>query len=584
MRIKNNEVAVYAIGGLHEIGKNMYCVQYQDEIIIMDCGIKFPEDDLLGINYVISDYSYLIKNRKKIKALVVSHGHEDHIGGIPFLLEKIPEIPVYATPFALSLIRGKLEEHGILKTTELHEEHEDTVLKFKKLSVSFFRTTHSIPDTLGIAVHTPLGAVVFTGDFKFDLTPVMNQPAPDFQKIAQLGKEGVLALLSDSTNAEVTQFTKSERFVAQSLHNIITGIHGRIIFATFASNLYRVSTAIQAAIDTGRKVAIFGRSMENVVDIGRKMGTIKVKNSDFLSPEELAYTPDDKVCIICTGSQGEPLAALSRIANGTHRFIHLKPGDTIVFSSNPIPGNQSSVNRVIDNLFRSGATVLTKSILNNLHTTGHASKEEQKLMLQLVRPTYFMPVHGEYKMLMQHRQTAMETGIPKDNIFVCANGDILILRDHKVLQSDWRYQGDDIYVDGNDISGLSTAVLKDRRILADNGLVAVILAIDSKENKILMRPVIVSRGFVFIKDSQGLIKEAEYIVNNSLQEKMKEKTTFSEIKNCVRSTLEPFLYKKTHQNPIVIPVILNSKQTMEELQKNRKNNFHARKPRATKAS
>ena len=354
-----------------------------------------------------------------------------------------------------------------------------------------------------------------------------------------------------------------------------------MIVATFASNVHRVSQIIEAAVKCKRKVIVFGRSMENVVDIGRKMGTIHIKNSDMLSPDELAHTPDDKICIICTGSQGEPLAALSRIANGTHRHIHLKPGDTIVFSSNPIPGNTSSVNKVVDNLFRAGATVLTKSVLNNLHTTGHASKEEQKLMLQLIRPRYFMPVHGEYKMLMQHRQTAMEVGIPKENIFVCANGDILILRNHEILQSDWRYQGDDIYVDGNDISGLSTAVLKDRRILADNGLVAVIIAIDSKINKILMRPVIVSRGFVFIKDSQGLIKEAEFIVNASLQERMKEKTTFSELKNCVRSTLEPFLYRKTHRNPIVIPVIINSKATMEELQNARKT---ARKPRKVNTS
>ncbi len=334
MRVKNNEVAVFAIGGLHEIGKNTYCVQYQDEIVIMDCGIKFPEDDLLGINYVISDYSYLIKNRKKIKALVVSHGHEDHIGGIPFLLEKIPEIPVYATPLALALIKGKLEEHGILKTTELHEEHEDTVLKFKKLSVSFFRTTHSIPDTLGIAVHTPLGAVVFTGDFKFDLTPVMNQPAPDFQKMAQLGKEGVLALLSDSTNAEVSQFTKSERFVAQSIHDMITGIKGRIIFATFASNLYRVSTALQAAIDTGRKVAIFGRSMENGVQNGIDLGYLDVPEGLIVDADEINNIPPEKAMILCTGSQGEPLAALSRIANGTHRQISLQPNDTVIFSSN----------------------------------------------------------------------------------------------------------------------------------------------------------------------------------------------------------------------------------------------------------
>ena len=311
---------------------------------------------------------------------------------------------------------------------------------------------------MGVHITCPNGSIVHTGDFKFDLTPVGTNA--DYQKMAFIGVTQPDLLMSDSTNSGVEDFSISERKVANEIQDIMRKTKQRLIVATFASNVHRVAQIIEAATKFGRKVIVFGRSMENVVDIGRKMGTIKVKNSDFLSPEELAHTPDDKVCIICTGSQGEPLAALSRIANGTHRFIHLKPGDTIVFSSNPIPGNQSSVNRVIDNLFRSGATVLTKSILNNLHTTGHASKEEQKLMLQLVRPTYFMPIHGEYKMLMQHRQTAMETGIPKENIFVCANGDILILRDHKVLQSDWRYQGDDIYVDGNDISGLSTAVLK----------------------------------------------------------------------------------------------------------------------------
>ena len=580
--VEKGDTLIYALGGLGEVGKNMYCYEHENEICIVDCGVLFPGDELLGVDYVIPDYHHLIRMNKKRKFLVITHGHEDHIGGIPFLLKQVQIDAIYAPRFAKALILKKLSEHKGLEKTKIIEIDENSSISTKYFKVGFFNTIHSIPDSLGVHITCPNGSIVHTGDFKFDLTPVGTNA--DYQKMTFIGVTKPDLLMSDSTNSGVEDFSISERKVANEIQDIMRKTKKRLIVATFASNVHRVAQIIEAATKFGRKVIVFGRSMENVVDIGRKMGTIKVKNSDFLSPEELAYTPDDKVCIICTGSQGEPLAALSRIANGTHRFIYLKPGDTIVFSSNPIPGNQSSVNRVIDNLFRSGATVLTKSILNNLHTTGHASKEEQKLMLQLVRPTYFMPIHGEYKMLMQHRQTAMETGIPKENIFVCANGDILILRDHKVLQSDWRYQGDDIYVDGNDISGLSTAVLKDRRILADNGLVAVILAIDSKENKILMRPVIVSRGFVFIKDSQGLIKEAEYIVNNSLQEKMKEKTTFSEIKNCVRSTLEPFLYKKTHRNPIVIPVILNSKQTMEELQKNRKNNFHARKPRATKAS
>lgn len=577
--VEKTDTLIYALGGLGEVGKNMYCYEHENEICIVDCGVLFPDDELLGVDYVIPDYHHLIRMNKKRKFLVITHGHEDHIGGIPFLLKQVQIDAIYAPRFAKALIQKKLSEHKGLENTKIIEINEDSRVSTRYFTVGFFNTIHSIPDSLGVLITTPNGTIVHTGDFKFDLTPVGTNA--DYQKMAHIGVLKPDLLMSDSTNSGVEDFSISEKKVADEILEIMRKTKQRLIVATFASNVHRVSQIIEAAVKCKRKVIVFGRSMENVVDIGRKMGTIHIKNSDMLSPDELAHTPDDKICIICTGSQGEPLAALSRIAKGTHRHIHLKPGDTIVFSSNPIPGNTSSVNKVVDNLFRAGATVLTKSVLNNLHTTGHASKEEQKLMLQLIRPRYFMPVHGEYKMLMQHRQTAMEVGIPKENIFVCANGDILILRNHEILQSDWRYQGDDIYVDGNDISGLSTAVLKDRRILADNGLVAVIIAIDSKINKILMRPVIVSRGFVFIKDSQGLIKEAEFIVNASLQERMKEKTTFSELKNCVRSTLEPFLYRKTHRNPIVIPVIINSKATMEELQNARKT---ARKPRKVNTS
>ena len=566
---QKNDTLIYALGGLGEVGKNMYCFEHENEICIIDCGVLFPGDDLLGVDYVIPDYHHLIRMNKKRKFLVITHGHEDHIGGIPFLLQQVKIDAIYAPRFAKALIHKKLSEYKGLENTKVIEIDENSSIKTKYFSLGFFNTIHSIPDSLGVLITTPNGSIVHTGDFKFDLTPVGTNA--DYQKMAYIGAINPDLLLSDSTNSAIEDFSISETKVANEINDIFRKTKQRLIVATFASNVHRVAQIIEAAIKCKRKVIVFGRSMENIVDIGRKMGTIHIKNSDLLSPEDLAYTPDDKICIICTGSLGEPLAALSRIANGTHRFIHLKPGDTIIFSSNPIPGNASSVNKVIDKLFRSGATVLTKSVLNNLHTTGHASREEQKLMLHLIRPRYFMPIHGEFKMLMLHKRTAMELGMPEENIFVCANGDILILRNHEVIQSNWRYQGDDIYVDGNDISGLFTAVLKDRRILADNGLVAVVIAIDSKVNKILMKPVIVSRGFVFIKDSQSLIKEAEYIVYNSLQEKMKEKITFSEIKNCVRSTLEPFLYQKTHRNPIVIPVIINSKQTMEELAAQRKN-------------
>ncbi|MDN6043199.1 MAG: ribonuclease J, partial [Lactobacillus sp.] len=505
---------------------------------------------------VISDYSYLVQNRSKIKALMVSHGHEDHIGGIPFLLEKIPEIPVYATPFALALIKGKLDEHGLLKTTELHEEHEDTVLEFDKLAVSFFRTTHSIPDTLGIAVKTPLGSVVFTGDFKFDLTPVMNQPAPNFQRMAQIGHDGVLALLSDSTNAEISAFTKSERFVASSLHNIITGIHGRIIFATFASNLYRVSTAIQAAIATGRKVAIFGRSMENGVQNGIDLGYLKVPKDLIVDADEINRIPADKAMILCTGSQGEPLAALSRIANGTHRQISLQPNDTIIFSSNPIPGNTLSVNHLINKLMEGGANVIHGRV-NNVHTSGHGGQEELKMMVRLTKPKYMIPVHGEYRMQVIHTQLAQQAGVPAENTFVLENGEVVCFSPNGARIAGHVPAGD-VYVDTSGTADVGNVVIHDRQVLSEEGLVVAVATIDYQHRRVLAGPDILSRGFVYMRESTDLIAAAQKHVYHVLRSELSqpELPSDSVLRQKIIEQLSDFLYSKTERRPIILPMLI----------------------------
>ncbi len=573
---KSSDTLIYALGGLGEIGKNMYCFEQEDEILIIDCGVRFPDEHLLGVDYVIPDFSHLVKNEHKKKILVITHGHEDHIGSIPFLLKTTKIDAIYAPRFAIALINRKLEERKMLKMVKIKEIDATAKVETKYFTCGFFDTTHSIPDSLGIIINTPNGRIVHTGDFKFDLTPVGTNS--EYQKMAYIGQIGVTLLLSDSTNAGVDGFSISEKKVASSILDTFKKTDGRIIVATFASNVYRVAQIIEAAIACGRKIAIFGRSMENVVDVGRKLKIINAKDGHFLTAGQVNNYPADKTTIICTGSQGEALAALSRISAGTHRFIKLMPNDTIIFSSSPIPGNGDSVNQVINKLYRAGANVLTNSILNNLHTTGHASQEEQKLMLQLIKPKYFMPIHGEYKMLKQHAGYAKETGVPKDNIFTLANGDVLAMRNEQVFALQERIQVDAIFVDGNDYSGISTAVLKDRQILGDNGVVSVILSIDSRENKICTKPVIVTRGFVFIKDSQSLLKEAEQLVWSALKERMKTKTTFGEIKNTVRSTLEPFLYKKTHRNPIVVPVILNSKEAIAEMQQKRNRKPRAKKP------
>ncbi len=550
------DTLVYALGGLGEVGKNMYCFQQDDEILIVDAGVKFPDDDLLGVEYVIPDFTHLIKNQDKIKGLIITHGHEDHIGGIPFLLMACKINKIYAPRFAKSLIEKKLSERRKNFNVKIEEIDENSVVQTNHFRVGFFNTIHSIPDSLGVLINTPNGRIVETGDFKFDLTPIGNNA--DYQKMAYIGAAGVTLLMSDSTNSEVEGFSISEKKVAHTVYDIIKKTPGRLIVSTFASNVNRLAQIIKSASICDRKVLVLGRSMENVVEIGKQLKTIDVPNDTFITQDMVNTFPPEKVCIVCTGSQGETLAALSRIANGVHKYIKIIPGDTVVLSSNPIPGNALNVSGIINQLVRNGAKVLENKTFQSLHTTGHASSEEQKLMIQLIKPTYFMPVHGEYKMLKLHAATAVETGIPEENCFICANGDALVLRNGEVFRSNTRIQTDAIYVDGRDVSGLSTSVLKDRQILADNGMVAVVVCIDSRTNKILCKPGIVSRGFVYIKENQPMIKEAETLVYDALKETMKQKVTFNDLKNCIKNTLEPYLYSKTNRNPIVIPVILNN--------------------------
>lgn len=557
MNKKTNDTKIIILGGLGEVGKNMYCVMHEDEIIIIDSGISFPEGGLLGIDYILPDFSFLKQNQDKVKALIITHGHEDHIGGIPFLVQSL-EIPaIYAPNQAKELIALKLQDKNI-RYDNLFAYNDETILKFKNIQVEFFRTTHSIPDSHGILVKTPEGNIVTTGDFKFDFTPI--GPMADLHKMARIGEEGVDLLISDSTNALNEGISISETKVDNALNDIFDKyLTERIIIATFASNIYRLKHIVETCYNHGRKICVFGRSMENNIKISIEGGYIN--HSDILiEPEEANNLKPSEVTILCTGSQGEPLAALSRIANGNHKQIKLRPDDVVVFSSSPIPGNALSIGNTINKLYLQGVKVFTNTSLNEIHTSGHANMEELKLMIRLIKPKYLMPFHGDYRMLKSHANLGVECGIPKENTFVLQNGDVLSLADHVITKSN-PITASDVYIDGNRLGEINGAVLRDRKIMASDGILVVIANIDMKKKQLLIHPNITTRGFVLINENEALIKKIESIAEKVIVEKLKEaNVTFNDIKSQITTELFPYIYELTGRKPIILPVILDIKK------------------------
>ena len=500
MRIRNNNIndtKIFALGGMNEVGKNMYCFMTNNEIIITDVGITFSSGEVPGVDYIIPDFTFLKKNESKVKALFITHGHEDHIGGIPFLLQTINIPAIYSPNQAAGLIRKKLEDRNI-NYKNLIVYDENTKVKFKTMSVEFFRTTHSIPDSHGIVIHTPNGTIVTTGDFKFDLTPI--GPMANIHKMAEIGSRGVSLLLSDSTNALNEGMSISESKVDAALSHIFSQHSGRIIIATFASNIYRLKHIVDTCKRNNRKIAILGRSMENNIEISLTSGYIKHREI-FITPEQANNLPNNEVCLLCTGSQGEPLAALSRIANNSHKQIKLQDDDVVVFSSSAIPGNGLSISRIINKLYLQGVKVYTNTFLSDIHTSGHGNQEELKLMLRLIKPKYFLPFHGEYRMLKSHADLAVECGIPKENTFILENGEVLSLYKGVIKKEKNTIQAGDIYIDHNRIGEIGNAVMRERKIMSSDGIIVVIANIDTKKRQLVVSPNITSRGFVLIQEN-----------------------------------------------------------------------------------
>lgn len=549
----DSPVRIYALGGLGEVGKNCYCVENDSDLLIIDSGVKFPDYTTPGVNYIIPDFTHLKEVAGKIRALVITHGHEDHIGSIPFLLQTVRVPLIYASRLACALIRHKLIEYHLNDAVKLVEINDGSELYAGTFKVRFFHVTHSIPDAYGVFINTPQGTIASTGDFKIDLTPVDY----DFNlsKLTRYGDEGIDLLMADSTNAEREGYTESEKHVIKAIDETFKTAQGRLIISTFASNIARISQIAASAIEHGRKICVMGRSMEGNLMIARELGFIKIPDSSIIGPENLKKLPASQICVICTGSQGEPMAALSRIAAGQHRFIRVEPGDTIVFSSNPIPGNTASVNKVVDDLCRAGANVLVNSPFFALHSSGHASKQELRLLQKLARPRYFMPMHGEYRMLVLNAQVGVECGLPEDHTFVMNNGDSLIMYNHECKMGT-HIPCDALFVDGKSPVGVASSVIRDRNLLINEGVVGVFVTIDPKTNRLLFRPTIESRGMI-ASNKASLQHRAEEIVGLELENLLKgpQRVTYSAIKDTIRQSCSHFIFRETHRNPMIVPVV-----------------------------
>lgn len=549
---KEPGLKVIPIGGLNEIGKNMTLLEYNNQILIIDCGMTFPEDEMYGIDIVIPDFSYVIENRDKLVGMVITHGHEDHIGAIPYLLKNV-KLPIYGTRLTLGLVENKLKEHQIIG--DLRTIKAGDKIQLRDFKIETIRTTHSIADAICLAITTPAGVIFHTGDFKIDYTPIDGEPI-DFARLAEIGKKGVTLMMCDSTNAVRPGFTASERVVGRTIENIFRTAKTRIIIATFSSNVHRVQKIIESAVKVGRKVAISGRSMENVVALAIELGYLNIPAGTLVDLKMTKNIPDDKLVIITTGSQGEPMSALSRIASGEHKSVKLKAGDMVILSSTPVPGNEKTVSNVVNKLFEKGAEVIYSDIAD-IHVSGHACQEELKLMHSLIKPKFFMPVHGEYRHLIQHARLAESLGLKSENIFVLENGNILNVNKKKVYKDEQHVDADAILVDGLGVGDVGNIVLRDRKLLSESGLIIVVAAIDKESNVIVSGPDIISRGFVYVRENEKLIEEARRVAEDAIEKcQRKNIRDWNTMKSKVRDSLGSYIYQTTKRDPIILPIFL----------------------------
>ena len=549
---KKSNLKIIPLGGLQEIGKNITVFEYEDEIILVDCGLEFPGDDMLGVDLVIPDVTYLVKNKEKIKGLVITHGHEDHIGAIPYILKQI-NIPIYATKLTISLIKNKLEEHKLTQTTKLYTVKQGQTIKFKQMQVEFINSNHSIPDAVMLAITTPVGTILHTGDFKIDYTPI-DDKVIDLNRIAELGNKGILALLSDSTNSERKGFTMSESSVGEVFDRLFLNNSKRIVVATFASNVHRVQQIVNSSIKYGRKIAVCGRSMMNMIDAAIELGYIKGAEDVFIDIDNIKNYSDDQLVIITTGSQGEAMSALTRMANGDHKKVTITSNDMVIISATPIPGNEKYVSKVIDELMKIGAEVIYSS-LEDVHVSGHACQEEQKLIITLAKPKFFIPVHGEYRQLIAHAETAKKLGIEPKNIFIMSNGRTLELNENEATLTTSVPNGK-VLVDGLGVGDVGNIVLRDRQHLSQDGLIVIVVAMDSSTGEIISEPDVVSRGFVYVRESENLMDDSKKVIYEEIR-KCEENhiTDWSTIKSNLKDTLRDYIFEKTKRNPMILPII-----------------------------